>query len=264
MAWNKELTLISLELQKEKYCHAQAIACEESADKRELLTQGSDGHHEPLEASAYDSYYQPTPTFHLQVQCYYPKWHKDYTKMSKHRWNTPQRGPVRKLDPLKSSWSGQMTAYSKKMWILQGISVFCLWGRKFLWYLNILKSNGDLQKKQHQMKVLSWPFQTWLFTNPVSESKGLKRSHFPGNPFPQKYLPVQKCFSCHLPKDWKSRARGWEIVKVCVGYFQSFYDQKKETNPALQQGRFSSPWERFYKTFTQNCFPFLSQHCCLT
>lgn len=53
--------MISLELQKEKYCHAQAIAREESADKRELLTQGSDGHHEPLEASAYDSYINQHP-----------------------------------------------------------------------------------------------------------------------------------------------------------------------------------------------------------
>lgn len=69
---------------------------------------------------------------------------------------------------------------------------------------------------------------------------------------------------CLKTESCKSCARGWEIVKVCVGYFQCFHEWKKITKPALQQGRFSSPWERFYKTFTQNCFPFVSQHCCLT
>lgn len=38
---------------------------EETADKWEVLTQGSDSKHEPLKASAYYSYYQPTPTFHF-------------------------------------------------------------------------------------------------------------------------------------------------------------------------------------------------------
>lgn len=118
-----------------------------------------------------------------------------------------------------------------------------------------------ISKKQHQMKVLSWQFQTLLFTNPASDRKGW--SHIPGNPALQKYWPVQKW---HLSQEWKlqvmCRRRG--IVKVCVCYFQSFHELKKETNPALEQGRFSIPWERFYKTFTQNCFAFVREHWCLT
>lgn len=123
-----------------------------------------------------------------------------------------------------------------------------------------------ISKKHHQMKVLPWPFQTSLFTNPDSDSKGLKRSHFPGNPAPQKYWPVQKCFSWHLSKDWKLQVmcKRMGTCKSVCGFLPMFPWMKKRTNPALQQGRFSSPWERFYKTFTQNCFPFVSQHCCLT
>lgn len=69
---------------------------------------------------------------------------------------------------------------------------------------------------------------------------------------------------CLKSESCKSCAGGGGIVKVCVCYFQSFHELKKETNPALEQGRFSIPWERFYKTFTQNCFAFVREHWCLT
>lgn len=120
-------------------------------------------------------------------------------------------------------------------------------------------------KKQQQIKILEWQFQTSLFRIPASD--GEDQSPFPGNPALQNYWPVQKWFAWHLAKDWK--LPGWVICKRMddcnsVWVSSNISMNNSNTKNKIQQGKPSSPWERFYKTFTQNCFPFISQHCCST
>lgn len=84
--------MISLELQKEKYCNAQVIACEETADKQKLLTRGSDSQREPLKASANHSYYQPSTHFPLLSRMLLRKnEQKDYILISEQELNTSER-----------------------------------------------------------------------------------------------------------------------------------------------------------------------------